>query len=99
MDADGMQIFFGGKKISGVIRSEPKLKVNLSCILKHTAHCGSMPAMQFANSYEWLDLCRDFAHVFLFDQQKRNIHCQLIKCQLMFNYSAQMVWDSAELKV
>lgn len=56
------------QKTACVFRANSKLKVNLSCILKDTVHGGFMPAMQVANNIEWLDLCRDFTHVTLFDQ-------------------------------
>lgn len=82
-------------KITTVFKAEPKL--NPSCILKHAVHVGFAPAMQFANNVEWLGLFGDFTHVFLFVRQSRNAHCQPIECQLLSNYSAQMVGCSAEL--
>lgn len=83
------------EKITTVFKAEPKL--NLLCILKHAVHFGFAPAMQFANNVEWLGLFGDFTHVFLFVRQNRNAHCQPIECQLLSNYSAQMVGWSAEL--
>lgn len=93
-----MQNCLGREKITSVFKAEPKLKVNPSCILKHAVHFGSVPAMQFANNVERLDLCGDFTHVFS-DQEKRNALCQPIECQLLCNYSAQMVGCFAEFKL
>lgn len=85
----------GREKRTSVFEAELEVKLNPSCILKHAAHCGFAPAMQFANNIEWLDLYADFTHVSLFDHWKRNTHCQPIKCPLLYNYSAQMVGCSS----